>query len=57
MIIPIIVVTPEALEGSDKWEEYSGGGEAEGLVRGNNNTYQPVQHRLKGPAVVTSRVR
>ena len=43
-------------EGSETWEEYSGGGEADGLVRGNNNTYQPVEHRLR-PPVFTSRVR
>ena len=37
------------------WVEYEEGDSR--LLQANNNTYQPVQHRLKGPAVVTSRVR
>lgn len=44
-------------EDSEKWEQYRGGGEENGLVRGNNNTYQPLEHRLRGPPILTSRVR
>ena len=40
---------------SRSWVQYEEGDKK--LLEANNNPYQPVQHRLKGPAVITSRVR